>query len=136
MLKNKLSYSTTPLGSIYVAADVKCCCKIHFRHYKESHNCWQSHVCEFWGFCTRVAVDFVPPGYDASSMGSPILMFRRNVLITIFKGHFFILLQPTDMWRWRQSVPSKCQYSTSLWWSTISQKNGIFCAMFEVCQQL
>jgi hypothetical protein len=80
MLKDKLSYSTTPLGSIYVAADVKCYCKIHFRQHNESHNCWQCHVCEFWGFGRRVVEDFVPPGYDASVLGSHILMFRRNVL--------------------------------------------------------
>jgi len=33
MLKDKLSYSTTPLRSIYVAADVKCYCKMHFRQH-------------------------------------------------------------------------------------------------------
>jgi len=78
-----------------------------------------------WGFCSSRIWCF-----NTGQSDIDVLKERTN---NIFKDHFFILLQSTDRWRWSQLVPSKCQDPTSPWWSTISQKNGIFSAMFEVC---
>lgn len=81
----------------------KMLCKIHFRQHKEPHNCWQYHICEFWGSCRWVVEDFVPPGYDASTLGSQILMFRRNVLTIssrVISSFFYNLLTLEDESSW------------------------------------